>query len=286
MAGDRPAPGPTPATPSRSCFGAGVAARARRACCGRSALRRVLLVTTAGRLDSDDGERVRAAIGRALASTFAEVAVARAGAARAGGGAAGPARRRRRRRVASAAARAPTWPRRCASSPSRRRARPARRSPTARRCPHVVDPHDLLGRRAHAVLRHDRPRDPAEERRRRPDDRADRGGLRPRADAVDAGPGQRRDRHERAGPLRRGGRGRRSAPPRPRPSRSPAPGASSTRCPRVVDDPPTSTPATDMLAGAVLGRPVPPERARWACTTGCPSSSAAAPASPTASPTP
>ena len=36
-------------------------------------LRRVMLVTTAGRHDSDDGDRVRAAIGRALASTFAEV---------------------------------------------------------------------------------------------------------------------------------------------------------------------------------------------------------------------
>jgi maleylacetate reductase len=35
--------------------------------------RRVLLVTTAGRNDSDDGGRVRAAIGSALASTFAEV---------------------------------------------------------------------------------------------------------------------------------------------------------------------------------------------------------------------
>jgi maleylacetate reductase len=36
-------------------------------------LRRVLLVTTAGRLESEDGPRVRSAVGRALASTFAEV---------------------------------------------------------------------------------------------------------------------------------------------------------------------------------------------------------------------
>jgi maleylacetate reductase len=36
--------------------------------------RKVLLVTTAGRLGSDDGSRVVRAIGRALASTFAEVA--------------------------------------------------------------------------------------------------------------------------------------------------------------------------------------------------------------------
>ena len=35
--------------------------------------RRVLLVTTAGRLASDDGEKVRRALGQALASTFAEV---------------------------------------------------------------------------------------------------------------------------------------------------------------------------------------------------------------------
>ena len=36
-------------------------------------VRRVLLVTTQGRNDSDDGARVRAALGSALASTFAEV---------------------------------------------------------------------------------------------------------------------------------------------------------------------------------------------------------------------
>ena len=36
-------------------------------------LRRVMLVTTEGRHDSAEGEQVRAAIGRALASTFAEV---------------------------------------------------------------------------------------------------------------------------------------------------------------------------------------------------------------------
>jgi maleylacetate reductase len=36
-------------------------------------LRRVMLVTTEGRHDSEEGERVRAAIGRALASTFSEV---------------------------------------------------------------------------------------------------------------------------------------------------------------------------------------------------------------------
>ncbi|HEV3225255.1 MAG TPA: iron-containing alcohol dehydrogenase [Acidimicrobiales bacterium] len=36
-------------------------------------LRRVLLVTTTGRHDSDDGERVRRALGTTLASTFAEV---------------------------------------------------------------------------------------------------------------------------------------------------------------------------------------------------------------------
>ncbi len=35
--------------------------------------RKALLVTTAGRLDSDDGQRIVAALGRSLASTFAEV---------------------------------------------------------------------------------------------------------------------------------------------------------------------------------------------------------------------
>src|SRR5205823_2916309 len=35
--------------------------------------RRVLLVTTKGRNDSDDGSRVRSVLGSALASTFAEV---------------------------------------------------------------------------------------------------------------------------------------------------------------------------------------------------------------------
>jgi len=35
--------------------------------------RRVLLVTTQGRHDSDDGGRVRAALGPTLASTFADV---------------------------------------------------------------------------------------------------------------------------------------------------------------------------------------------------------------------
>src|SRR5947207_941001 len=36
-------------------------------------VRRVLLVTTAGRNDSEDGARVRRAVGSALVSTFAEV---------------------------------------------------------------------------------------------------------------------------------------------------------------------------------------------------------------------
>jgi maleylacetate reductase len=53
-------------------FGAGSVSRLSELLKALSA-RRVLLVTTAGRNDSDDGERVRRAIGSALAATFAEV---------------------------------------------------------------------------------------------------------------------------------------------------------------------------------------------------------------------
>ena len=59
-AGDARTPGPTPATRSRSSSAPGRCERSR-ACCGRSALRRVMLVTTEGRHDSDDG---RAGAGR------------------------------------------------------------------------------------------------------------------------------------------------------------------------------------------------------------------------------
>lgn len=54
-------------------FGAGAITRLGEILKGLGA-RRVLLVTTAGRHDSEEGERVRAALGRALASTFTDVA--------------------------------------------------------------------------------------------------------------------------------------------------------------------------------------------------------------------
>lgn len=54
-------------------FGAGAVTRLGEILKGLGA-RRVLLVTTAGRHDSEEGERVRAALGRALGSTFTDVA--------------------------------------------------------------------------------------------------------------------------------------------------------------------------------------------------------------------
>ena len=116
-----------------------------------------------------------------------------------------------------------------------------------------LDPHHLLGRRAHAVLRDDRSGDAAEDGRRRPDDRPDRRHLRPRAHAVDPATGERRDGHERAGPLRRGRRTRRTARPRPRRSRWPAPAGSSPRCRWWSTTRATSSVRASMLEGAVLG---------------------------------
>jgi maleylacetate reductase len=53
-------------------FGAGTLARAGDVARGLG-LRRVMLVTTAGRLASEDGERLTRALGRSLGSTFADV---------------------------------------------------------------------------------------------------------------------------------------------------------------------------------------------------------------------
>ena len=128
-------------------------------------LRRVLLVTTAGRHDSDDGDRVRAAIGRALASTFAEVeshvpvplvqrAVQQArrdgvdGVVSFGGGS-----------CADLAKAVCFFIEQEMGTPG---ASFADRPGAAAR----VGADDVLGRRAHPVLRHDRPGHPPEERRR------------------------------------------------------------------------------------------------------------------------
>ena len=90
MAGDcRDGAGPTPPSPSRSS-----SAPARSTGCPELVrsigAREALLVTTPGRAASPEGERVVGALGRTLASTFAEVGAARAGAARAAGAAPGP----------------------------------------------------------------------------------------------------------------------------------------------------------------------------------------------------
>ena len=60
------------AVAQRVFFGAGVVQRLAEVC-SKTGARRWLLVTTAGRLDSDEGERVVGLLGRALVSTFAEV---------------------------------------------------------------------------------------------------------------------------------------------------------------------------------------------------------------------
>ncbi len=97
-------------------------------------VRRVLLVTTAGRTASDDGSGVVAPLGRVAGVDVRRGRVARARAARAAGGAAGAARRRRRRRVVRRRlVRRPgqggVLLRRAGGGDSR-----APRSPTARRC--------------------------------------------------------------------------------------------------------------------------------------------------------
>ena len=153
----------------------------------------------------------------------------------------------------SAAARAPTSARRCASSPSRRRARPARPTPTGPRCPHVSIPTTYSGAELTPFFGMT---DPATRQK------SGAGGptIAPIAAIYDpeltlATPARvsAETGHERAGPLRRGGLVARAARPRPRPSRWPAPPASSTRCPRVVDDPDDLDARADMLEGAVLG---------------------------------
>ena len=137
--------------------------------------------------------------------------------------------------------------------PGRQPRRPARRAPPQH-------PHHLLGRRAHPVLRHDRSRPRGRSRGPVARPRPGRGHLRPGAHAVDAAAGERRDGHERAGPLRRGGlvaaphpggRGHRAG--RRRRHRT-------MRCPLVVDDPDDLDARTAHARGRLPGRSVPAER--------------------------
>ena len=100
---------------------------------------------------------------------------------------AGPRRRASTPSCPSAAAAAPTSARPSPSSPSRSQGIPSTAWTDRPALPARVDPDDVLGRRAHAVLRDDRPGDAHEVRRRRADLRAGRRRLRPRAHAVDAG---------------------------------------------------------------------------------------------------
>ena len=122
------------------------------------------------------------------------------------------------------------------------------------------DPHDLLRRRAHAVLRHDRPSARTEERGRRADHRADGRRLRPRAHARHAGTCQRRDGHERARRTASRSRGRPAARPRPRRSGWPGVRRIVDALPAVVDDPDDVDARTDMLAGCGPRGPLPAER--------------------------
>ena len=157
-------------------FGAGAVKRVSELLKALGA-RRVLLVTTAGRHDSDDGARVRAALGSTLVSTFAEVeshvpvplvqrAVqqARRDAVDAvvsfGGGS-----------CADMGKAVCFFTEQEAGTPGVVR-RPA--GAAAHR-----HPHHVFGRGAHRLLRHDRSGGAAEDRCRRTDDHADGRDLRP-----------------------------------------------------------------------------------------------------------
>ena len=216
--------------------------------------RRVLLVTTEGRLGSDDGDAVVRARSAGRWRRPSPRSVARAGAARAAGGAARPGATASTAscRFGGGSLRRPR-PRRCASSPSRRRAPRRRRAPTDRRCPHVSIPTTYSGAELTPFFGMT---DPATRQK------SGAGGptVAPIAAVYDPeltlstpAAGQRRDRHERAGPLRRGGlvaaphaRGRGRRARRRRAHRRRAAAAwSTTRT--------TSPPAPTMLEGAVLG---------------------------------
>ena len=140
--------GPTRATPSRSCFGDG-ALHQLTDLLRAVGVRRVMLVTTAGRAASDEGapggrgpsagrwRRPSPRSARTCPTPTVQAAVRQArrdgvdGIVSFGGGSCADTARR------------------CASSPSRSRARPGPSFADRPALPHVVDPHDLLGGRAH-----------------------------------------------------------------------------------------------------------------------------------------
>ena len=96
--------------------------------------------------------------------------------------------------------------------------------------PHVAIPTTYSGAELTPLFGMTDPVDQAEERRGRSDLGAGGRGLRPGAHPRHPTAGQRRDRHERAGPLRGGGVVAAIARPRPRPSRSRQSVASPTPC--------------------------------------------------------
>ena len=195
--------------------------------------------------------RIVKLLGRSLASTFTEVRSHVPTDCSASRDAAGAARRGRRRRLVR------WWivrrPRQGGELLHRAGGRHSRR--VVRRPARVAahrDPHDLLRRRAHAVLRDDRRAHAHEGRGRRTDLRAHRGRVRPAAHARHPRSRERRDRDERDRALRRGrvlaapharGRGDRARR---------ASGASPARCLPSWTTPTTSTRAPTLLAGAAL----------------------------------
>ena len=180
-------PGPTPATRSRSSSAPGRSA-ALAGLLRTLGLRRVAARHDGGPAGSDEGERVRAAHRPGARVDLRRGPVPRAGAARARGAAAGAARRGRRRRVLRRGlVRRPGqgggfFIEQEMGTPGASYAdRPA--------LPHVSVPTTYSGAELTPFFGMTDPDDPAEERRGRTDARADRGDLRPGADAVDAGHG-------------------------------------------------------------------------------------------------
>ena len=107
--------------------------------------RRVLLVTTEGRNDSDDGARVARRDRLVAGLDVRRGHVARAGAVGAAGHAAGARATPSMRSCRSGEGRAPTRARPSASSPSKNPARRAPRLPTVPRSPHIAIPTTYSG---------------------------------------------------------------------------------------------------------------------------------------------
>ena len=153
--------------------------------------------------------------------------------------------------------------------------------------PHVVDPHHVLRRRAHPVLRHDRPPHRAKSGAGGPTIAPIVAVYDPDAHAVRPPPrvsaetGMNALAHciEAAWSPRAHARGRGHRPGRRRAHRR-------ARCPRVVETPDDLDARSPHARGRRASAAAACRTRRWASTTACPSSSAAAPASPTAWPTP